>query len=338
MSTDNNKTAKPEGQPSKLRSRKSMIILVLLLLLLAAANIALYWLMQQSQQQLLEVQTQLSALDGTDARISELQTQHQQQQLQLREIREQDKQLAEQLDALKHTPSLSDQDVSLQWGLAEVKYLLTIANQRSTLAHDPEGALKALQLADNKLQQIDDNRLNELRALIADEVLALTAVAKLDITGMALQLESAINTVDNLRVIRGPELAENAADPQADPAAQAPTEWQKAARDIWKQLQSLVVIRHQQDGSAAVLVPEQRYFLYQNLRLKLETARFALLSGKSSVYQASLASASDWLTQYFVGDKRDAMLKVVAELQRKNITEQMPDISASLRWIGAFQP
>ena len=85
-------------------------------------------------------------------------------------------------------------------------------------------------------------------------------------------------------------------------------------------------------------MPEQRYFLYQNLRLQLETARFSALSGNQRMFEQSLQSAISWLEQYFVGDQRDAMLVILEDMQNQAISIETPDISGSLRWLKGFEP
>ncbi|MBE9532527.1 MAG: uroporphyrinogen-III C-methyltransferase, partial [Proteobacteria bacterium] len=179
-------------------------------------------------------------------------------------------------------------------------------------------------------KELADPRMYQLRALIADEQLALASVAKVDIEGMSIQLQSALDNVDDLTVLMAAELE---TDDASESESTLPEDWQSAASQAWNEVKSLVVIRHQQDGAAAVLVPEQRYFLYQNLTLKLESAQLALLSGEALIFKSRLASAEQWLQHYFVGDDRDAMLAMVTALQAESITVDLPDISASLVWI-----
>ena len=73
--------------------------------------------------------------------------------------------------------------------------------------------------------------------------------------------------------------------------------------------------------------------MYQNLRLKLETARLALLERREGSYHDSLTSAEKWLKQYFIGEERDAALATLTALNSETITVTMPDISASLVWL-----
>ena len=165
--------------------------------------------------------------------------------------------------------------------------------------------------------------------------MALDSLSVLDVAGMALQLQVAANQVNSLRVRKGPETTADTTLTMAEPVAEA--SWKQAVSDIWQQLRSLVVIRHDQSGDAAVLIPEQRYFLYQNLRLQLESARLALLNGDASSYKHSLQTAVDWLNRYFTGNERDAILKTLTTLQQQEIDIAIPDISASLNWLEEYQ-
>ena len=67
--------------------------------------------------------------------------------------------------------------------------------------------------------------------------------------------------------------------------------------------------------------------------LKLEAARVALLDGRETLFQDSLAAAEKWLEQYFTGAERDALLASVQSLKTEKITVEMPDISGSLVWL-----
>jgi uroporphyrin-3 C-methyltransferase len=253
-------------------------------------------------------------------------------QQQINTLIEVDVALAERITEIAEMQQLTDDDVKRKWILSEVKYLLQIANQRILLAGDVENARTALILADQQLKELADPRLYQLRELLADEQLALAAVAKVDIDGLAAQLQSAIESISTLKVLTGPEFtAGQAGDSVTD--AEIAESWQVAASNAWQQIRSLVVIRHQQDGSSAIIVPEQRYFLYQNLQLKLETARLALLSHKEAVFHDSLASAQQWLEKYFIGEERDALLQTVTAMQSETIMTDLLDISASLIWL-----
>lgn len=241
--------------------------------------------------------------------------------------------LLDKVDALAKSQELTNDDVLRSWTLAELKFLLQSANQSALLEGDVDKAQAALTLADQQLKSLTDPRLHELRALIADEKLALASVVKVDIDGLAIQLQSALNKIDDLKVLMGPQLSSQK-DKESETSSSST--WQMALSRAWQEIKSLVVIRHQQDAAVAVLVPEQRYFLYQNLRLKLESAQLALLSAREAVFHDNLASAEQWLQQYFIGTDRDAMLDMLTAMQSETITVDVPDISASLIWLQHY--
>ncbi len=337
-SSEQNPKNKPaKAKPNWPRLRRNVTWLVIIVLLLAPAAAALWWSYQQ-QQKLDALGEQLSVLTPLQSDVAALNRASQRSAASLRALSDVQQHQAQAIANLQQSEPLTDKEIRLRWTLNEVDYLLQLANQRAILANDADGARQALQLADEKLRGLNDYRLQDLRQQIADEQLALDAVAKTDIAGIAADLQSVLNAVDTLRVVKGPKHfnQEARADSGTDLTTRAG--WQNALGDIWQQVRSLVVIRQHEDATQAVLIPEQRYFLYQNLRLKLETARFALLSGKQSIYDSSLQTSIDWLNRYFVGDERDALLASLNALSSEQIDVALPDISGSLRWLQDFEP
>lgn len=315
------------------KPRIGLVWLAVLILLCLQAGFLWLWMQQKSHNEVLSQQLSTAMASSEDAAKQAQSLNDVTNSIQTDLVNLDSKQhvLAENIKELGDRQQITRGDVEQYWALAEVEYLINVANQRILLAKDVRGASDALEMADQRVEALSDYRLHPLRALLAEEQLALSSVAKVDVDGMALQLKSALDKIDDLHVLMAP--------PTEDGQENVPSSanWQGALDRAWHEVKSLVVIRHQQDGAAAVLVPEQRYFLYQNLRLKLETARFALLSGQADVFAESLTSSSQWLTQYFTGEESRAMVELLNELQSINTEIKLPDISASLVWIKGFE-
>jgi uroporphyrin-3 C-methyltransferase len=307
----------------------------LLILLLVIASGYLFWSQTEQQKMLSSLETQLAETNRIAQDESKLEAkialQAQQTKTAVAAIEAQRDALSQEMKTLADSLQLSNSEIKQQWALAEVNGLLNTANQQLLLAGNVKAALKAIELADKRVEQLDDFRLHPLRSLLAMEKMRLEEMTDVDIEGMVLQLQTAINQVDQLQVVSGPAVAQ--IDSEQELQTEAEPTWKQAVDGVWQEIRSLVVIRHKQDGSAAVLVPEQRYFLYQNLKLKLETARFALLRYDVNLYKDSLESAVDWLNEYFVGSERDAMLKSLKALQTVSINQELPDISGSSTWL-----
>ena len=308
---------------------------VVTLLLLGAG---LYWLIEQQKVAIANMAERVDAseqqFDGQLSQLNQTMTTGSASTTQLLEnLNSTDVGLAEKITKIVEIQDMTNDDVKRVWAMAEVEFLLQTASQRVLLAADSEGARMALALADEKLKALADPRLYRLRALLSDEQLALASVAKVDVDGLAVRLQSIINQVDNLQVLMAASIAMTEAEAEAEAASVMPADWKAALAAAWDSVRSLVTIRHQEDGAAAVLVPEERFFLYQNLHLKLETARTALLAGREVIYHDSLASAEQWLVQYFTGEERDVVLASVKAVNAEKITVTMPDISGSLAWL-----
>ncbi len=327
---DNVQDAELVTEKAAANNKAVWIALALLLLLMLGSAIWLYQQINSQQQQQTE---QFNTLEGE---LATLQSSSELHQRQFMELGEQLKAQSKKLDDFISRETLTSEELKRTWALQEIEYLLNVANQRALLAHDVDGAIRALEMADKQIQAMSDYRLHPLRALIAEEVMDLEALADIDTAGIAIKLQTAAKHVQTLRVKKGPEVEFD--ESQSMPSAtESDAGWKQALDDIWQQMRSLVVIRHDQTGETAVLVPEQRYFLYQNLRLQLESARLALLNADNDNYQHSLQTAINWLQQYFTGDQRDALLNTLKKLQDAQINISIPDISGSLNWLEEYQ-
>ena len=84
------------------------------------------------------------------------------------------------------------------WQLAEVEYLLRLANHRVRLERDADGATDLLTAADETLARLDDFAFHEVRALLAEETASLRAFEGADVAGVFLRLEAAKGLIDQL--------------------------------------------------------------------------------------------------------------------------------------------
>jgi uroporphyrin-3 C-methyltransferase len=100
----------------------------------------------------------------------------------------------------------------------------------------------------------------------------------------------------------------------------------------------MFVITRTGDTVSATLLPDEKYFLYQNLRLQLETARLAVLRRDSGNLNQSLDIIDSWLNQYFdTGDNRvRTILQWIERTRNIELEPELPDITTSLRAIRVY--
>jgi uroporphyrin-III C-methyltransferase len=128
-----------------------------------------------------------------------------------------------------------------------------------------------------------------------------------------------------------------ASDEEPVLAANDDFDLQEMIDDLWQGFKSMMVIRHHDKPVSAMLPPEQRYFLLQNLRLKLAAAKAAVSGRNQSLYRDNLQEAAAWVDTYFAaGDPAVAGFRQQLEsLAQRNVAPALPDISASLRELQA---
>ena len=222
-----------------------------------------------------------------------------------------------------------------EWALTEVEQVLLLASQQLQLAGNVSAALAALQLADAKLQRLDRPQFVPLRRALARDMDRLKAVPYVDVQGLSLRLDQAIAAVDTLPLAleeRLPVAAEEA------PAKDAPG-WHRFLRDAWQDLRQLVRIENLDRPEAPLLAPQQQFFLRENLKLRLLSARFDLLFHDQANFRADLAAADTWLKKYF--DTRSKPVQslqvLLKELRATEMTTELPGLAGSLDAVRVLQ-
>ena len=210
--------------------------------------------------------------------------------------------------------------------IAEAEYAVAMAAQQLQLAGNAEAALIALQGAEARVAAQDAGQLLPLRRALARDIEMLKAAPQVDVPGIALRLEGLLERADALPLAFAGELA---AQPSADagtaaaPAAAAPSPMdfiQGVAHEVWHEILALVRIERLDQPEPVLLAPAQSTYLRENLKIRLLTARLALLARDGRTFSADLAQAQNWVGRYF--DKRDA--KVQETLSELAVLAAMP--------------
>lgn len=237
--------------------------------------------------------------------------------------------VAERLASLAAVVGRSEQG----WALAEVEFLLRLANQRLQLAADVPTALQALNAADARLRELADPHYLPVREQIARERDALRALPPVDAEGLSARLTALIEGVGGLPVAASHYQGRDDGGRDAGTGRPEPArDWKDLPRVVWEALRRLVSIREHDRPVRPMLPPEREYFLRHNLRLQLEAARLALLRQDEPLYRDTLTTARGWLQGYFDKEAAEvrAALAQLEDMAAQTIRRSLPDISASL--------
>jgi len=207
------------------------------------------------------------------------------------------------------------------WLLAESENLLRIAQHRLAFARDARLALEALRAADQQLAQLGDPQYQPVRKLIETELAALAEYQRQDLAGHARRLGQLASRLDELPITPAPRPAEAPAPADAG-----------FLHEVWADLKGLIRVRSTADTPRPFLLPEQKYYLRENLRLLLLGAQVALLHGDGTTFEQNLRTAQRWLQSYYTAtDPRvKTALDEIGQALKAQATS-LPALGASLQ-------
>jgi uroporphyrin-3 C-methyltransferase len=199
--------------------------------------------------------------------------------------------------------------------VADIDSAIRLAQQQAQLSGSIDPLLSALKTADIRLSRTAQPRLAPLQRAIARDVARIQATPLSDTPTLLLQLDELALLADDLPVA-------NAVVPvrPSDTLARKP---QEAISDwwlrIWAELQAdakdLVRVSKISEPEAALLSPEQSFFLRENFKLRILNARLGLMSRQIDPARADLATASAVLGRYFAPGSRKTQTAAALLLQ-----------------------
>ena len=215
-----------------------------------------------------------------------------------------------------------------QTALADVEQMLLIAGQQLQLSANVKAALIAMQHADGRLQRLNRPAFAELRKHISHDIERLRALPSIDVPSINQQLDKLILVADTLPLVQDARVQKSA----EDQALQSDSAWKNFWHEVWQELRNLIRIENTQQEAIPLLSPTQTFFLRENLKLRLLTARLALVSHDEVGFRREMKTAQAWIKRYFDIKSTDttAALNSVQKLAATRIALDVPDISESL--------
>lgn len=330
----------PAAAPAPATARAHVSAVALVALLIATlAMAAAAWSWSDSRERIRDLKTELGRrLAETGKDVSE-------SRLLARNADDAMRQLSEKVARIESQMATSQQqqlslealykDLSQgrdQWTLAEIEQVLLTAAQQLQLAGNVKAAIIALEGADNRLQRLDKPQFTALRRAIAADLANLRAVPSLDKVGVSARIEALVARHADWPL----------ASAQVSEAAPVPRSRGRAGdigQELWAELKRLAQIRRIDGNEAVLLPPEQAYFLRENLRLRLLSARLALMSQDQAAFETDLHAVSELLSRYY--NTRDAgvaaALKEIKRLSGLQVAQKLPGIDASLAALDAYK-
>jgi uroporphyrin-III C-methyltransferase len=248
--------------------------------------------------------------------------------------------------------------------VTELEALVRAATLQASWTGRAEPLVAALKQVDERLGASPSPRLAPLKRAVGRDLLRLTASASTDTTALALRVDELLKRADELPLLvplsatsaaSGSPTSSAAAAGQAPrtpprrptvpldtPARAQPDElpadapWIDRAAHAWRywwrgvsdDMRALVRVRRVDQPTAQMLSPEQAYFVRENLKLRLLSARWALLSRQFTLAQTDLAQAQALITANH--DKQSKRVESALDtLQQLMVAAQQPSVASA---------
>ena len=246
----------------------------------------------------------------------------------------------------------------------DIESAVRLAQQQALFTGSPEPILAALKSAEQRLERAAQPRLNPVQRAIARDMDRLRAASLTDVPALLMKLDELARLSDDLplanavglsrgtatpvaaRDARAPNAPLAAAVPQAEPDNALDTalpwwSWQRIQQQLWptrffeslrQESRLLLRVSRIDQPEAALLSPEQSFFLRENFKLRLLNARLGLLSRQTEGVRSDLANASAWLAKYFDANSRKTQLasNLILQVQSQLKSNEMPRLEETL--------
>lgn len=246
------------------------------------------------------------------------------------------------------------------WALAEIEQVLSTASQQLQLAGNVQGAIIALQNADSRLSRSDKPQFIIIRRAIAKDLERLKSLPTVDLTGIALRLDSIISQIDGMPLLADEKPAVAATQPKTSRRAAKPVDpkapaakanagsdwiadlddvWQSWTSEMWTEVRQLIRVRNVEVSDALLLSPTQAYYARENLKLRLLNARLALLTRNESAFRSDLIAAQDAIAKYFDTRAKQTQTTqaLLRQVQASNLSIEMPTLAESLNAVRNYK-
>lgn len=333
-----------EHKPSSLHRGKAYSMSMVALLVIALFMLAWQWL--NTRHKFNEIEQSLGH------KLEQFQAQNQQSLTLAKQAEERSTQANARTVILEQKLAESrDQQEALQTlytelaenrestAVAEVEQLLTIASQQLQLTGNVKSALLALQAAHQRLEALDLPRAAQLRDTLSLEIENLRELPQVDVISMSAQLTHLSELCGTLPLISERQPTLNASASQEKQPTKPLNSLQKFAYPIWEDIKNLVTVERINKPEPPLLAADQAFYLRENMKLRLLTARIALLQHDETTYKADLKTVNNWLNQYFDTRHPDTIkaFNMLKKLSSNNISIELPQLTDSFAAVSRYK-
>lgn len=182
---------------------------------------------------------------------------------------------------------------------AELESALRVAQDQAQLTGSVQPLLAALRSTERRVAASNDPRLAPVARAAARDLERVKNASITDTAGVLARIDQVLRQADELPVANavGRERSGTTVRERAQPAPA--TWWERWGRGVLDEARDLLRVSRIERPEASMLSPEQVFFVRENLKLRLQGARLALLARQYEAARADLAAAASALGTWF---------------------------------------
>jgi len=216
--------------------------------------------------------------------------------------------------------------------VVDIESSIRLAQQQAQLTGSVEPLLAAMKSAEQRVVRASQPRLAPLQRALVRDIERIKSSTVADTPGLLIKLDELVRLADDLVLANAVAPVAATVSPKRLPSEAPPTWWLQGLQVVRDEAKSLLRVSRIEQPEAALLSPEQSFFLRENLKLKLLNARLGLLARQIDSSRADLTAASLALNKYFdVNSRRTqtaANLLQLVQTQMKAL--QLPRVDETL--------
>lgn len=219
----------------------------------------------------------------------------------------------------------------------ELEAAVRVAQDQAQLTGSVEPLLAALRTAERRLTRSSDPRLAPVLRAVTRDLERVKAASIPDTAGLLARIDQLLRQVDDLPAANDVGRPRGDTGPRGTGSASAPESWwARQWHAVLAQAQGLLRVGRVERPEASMMSPEQVFFVRENLKLRLQGARLALLARQYEAARADLAAASSALATWFdpASRRTQAAATLLQQVQASTKAADLPRVDDTLVALG----
>ena len=216
--------------------------------------------------------------------------------------------------------------------VVDIESAIRLAQQQAQLTGSVEPLVAALKSAELRVTRAAQPRLAQLQRALARDISRIGNSTVSDTPALLARIDELLRMADELPLVNAVAAVSAGGSLKRADTESWPSWWERGLRLVGEEARNLLRVSRIEQPEAALLSPEQSFFVRENFKLKLLNARLGLLARQLESVRADMAAASASLNKYFdpASRKTQSAASLLQQVQGQLKTMELPRVDETL--------